>query len=65
MWITINVDDRELSLQDFLKKLSTPESFSDAIRDIENIEENWNRIHIHIVKKPKEKIENEVMFRQV
>jgi len=34
-------------------------------RDIENIEEDWNRIHIHIVKKPKEKIENEVIFRQV
>ena len=65
MWITINVDDRELSLQDFLKKLPSPEGFSNAIRDIENIEEDWNRIHIHIVKKPKEKIENEVIFRQV
>ena len=65
MWITINVDDIELSLNDFLKKLPSPENFSETIRDIENIEDNWNRIHIHIVKKPKEKIENEVIFRQV
>ena len=49
MWITINVDDRELSVQDFLKKLPTPEGFSEAIRDIENIEEDWNRIYIHMI----------------
>ncbi len=65
MWITINVDDMEISLQDFLKKLPSPDSFSEAIRDIETIDENWNRIHIHIVKKPKEKMEHEVIFRQV
>ena len=65
MWITINVDDMEISLQDFLKKLPSPDGFSEAIRDIETIDENWNRIHIHIVKKPKEKMEHEVIFRQV
>ena len=65
MWITINVDDMEISLQDFLKKLPSPDGVSEAIRDIETIDENWNRIHIHIVKKPKEKMEHEVIFRQV
>ena len=65
MWITINVDDNEISLQNFLKKLSNQENFSEAIRDIEKIDGSWNRIHINIVRKPKDKIENEVIFRQV
>jgi hypothetical protein len=65
MWITINIDDIEFSLQDFLKRLPSPEGFSETIRDIENIDENWNRIHIHIVKDPKKKVEDDVIFRQI
>ena len=65
MWLTINVDDNEIYLQNFLKKLPNQENFSEAIRDIEKIDESWNRIHINIVRKPKDKIENEVIFRQV
>jgi hypothetical protein len=65
MWVTINVDDIEFSLENFLKKLPKSKNLSEAINDIENLDKDWNRIHIHIVKKPKQKIENEVMFRQV
>ena len=54
----------DITRKDFLKKLPSKEHFSEAIRDIENLEQNWNRIHIHIVRKPKEKIENEVIFKQ-
>jgi len=65
MWITIKIDGIELSVDEFAKKMSSTEKFLDIIKDIENIEENWNRIHINIIRKPKEAKENELMFRQI
>ena len=66
MWITVEIDNKEIPLNDFLDKLPSSGWMMDLIEEIQKIDDNWETIDIKAVKKPKDySRDDDVVFRQV
>jgi hypothetical protein len=67
MWITINYDNNEVTLEDFLKKLPSKDSFLELINEIQSIDEKWRKIKINFYKKPINKLDDkeDIVIKQI
>jgi hypothetical protein len=65
MWITINLDNCEISMDDFMEKLPSKESIMNFIDSIKGMEEKWESINIKFEKNEIELSENEVNIKQI
>jgi len=65
MWITIDVDNKEIFLNDFLAKLPSSNCMLELIEEIQKIKEKWETINIKILNKSIESKEDSNMLRQI
>lgn len=65
MWITIDIDNKEVFLNDFLTKLPSSNCMLELIEEIQKIKENWGKINIKIINKTRESQEDDKMLRQI
>ena len=65
MWITIKINNEEISLNDFLEKLPSKESILDLIQEVQDIKDNWDTIKIQFDNDSKNRSEEDVMIRQI
>jgi hypothetical protein len=65
MWITIDIDNKEIFLNDFLAKLPSSNCMLELIEEIQKIKENWNSINIKILNKSKEYNEDNEMLKHI
>ena len=65
MWITIDIDDKEVFLNDFLRKLPSSNCMLELIEEIQKINENWDKINIKIINKTRESQEDNKISRQI
>ena len=65
MWITIDIDNKEVFLNDFLTKLPSSNCMLELIEEIQKIKENWEKINIRIINKTRGSQEENNMIRQI
>ena len=65
MWITIDIDNKEVFLNDFLTKLPSSNCMLELIEEIQKINENWEKINIKIINKTRESQEDNEMLREI
>jgi len=65
MWITIDIDNKEVFLNDFLTKLPSSNCMLELIEEIQKINENWDKINIKIINKTRESQEDNKMIREL
>ena len=65
MWITIDIDNKEVFLNDFLTKLPSSNCMLELIEEIQKIKGNWEKINIKIINKTRESQEYDKILRQI
>jgi hypothetical protein len=65
MWITIDIDNKEIFLNDFLAKLPSSNCMLELIEEIQKIKDNWETINIKILNESRESKEDKEILRQI